>query len=393
MGCSNCHNMFGETEMNYEKESKINENKDFFHFPPEVIEPNKDIQNKKKVNVFDGINSINSQSVYSVNNNNNIKNDSQNKFQKKKPVKLPMSQNSKISLSSLGKNYRESNITGNSIINSNNNTPINQMTKEYEIKSNINSNININKNFNNGTNSNNNIYINMNNNQNNNMDNNNSNRPSKNSIIFKKTVYLENNDSNYDDTNKYPYNPFSNQTIQLAPSDDYSKYIFSQINKVREDPQSFIPQITEAKKYIKIDNQNHIFFKKDRTKIFLNKGIQAFDEAISSLSQCNPMKPLIYDSNIVVPPPEEEMDLRDSEYIKVKVKIIEGTGKKINSFWKERSRSPEFTFLFMVIDDNSIQTGLKRKDIMDDKMKYIGISSVEINKNFGCYITLSKGSH
>ena len=42
----------------------------------------------------------------------------------------------------------------------------------------------------------------------------------------------------------------------------------------------------------------------------------------------------------------------------------------------------------MIVDDSGIKSGMKRKDILNPKMKFIGISSVEINKNFVCYITL-----
>ena len=43
----------------------------------------------------------------------------------------------------------------------------------------------------------------------------------------------------------------------------------------------------------------------------------------------------------------------------------------------------------MIADDNGAKSGKRRNDILDPNMKYIGISSVEINENFVCYITLS----
>ena len=43
----------------------------------------------------------------------------------------------------------------------------------------------------------------------------------------------------------------------------------------------------------------------------------------------------------------------------------------------------------MIADDNGVKSGKKRKDILNPRMRYIGISSVAINKNFVCYITLS----
>ena len=43
----------------------------------------------------------------------------------------------------------------------------------------------------------------------------------------------------------------------------------------------------------------------------------------------------------------------------------------------------------MIVDDNHIKRGDKRKDILDPKMKYIGINSGTMGKSFVCYTVLS----
>ena len=43
----------------------------------------------------------------------------------------------------------------------------------------------------------------------------------------------------------------------------------------------------------------------------------------------------------------------------------------------------------MIVDDNGTRSGMRRRDILNPKMKYIGISSAEIKGKFVCYITLS----
>ena len=45
--------------------------------------------------------------------------------------------------------------------------------------------------------------------------------------------------------------------------------------------------------------------------------------------------------------------------------------------------------IIKLINDNYIQKGLKRKDLINPEYIYIGISSIEINDKFACYITLS----
>ena len=65
------------------------------------------------------------------------------------------------------------------------------------------------------------------------------------------------------------------------------------------------------------------------------------------------------------------------------------SGINIKSFWRDVINDPEISFLLMIVDDNGPKSGMRRKDILNPEMKYIGISSVEINKSFVCYITLS----
>ena len=40
---------------------------------------------------------------------------------------------------------------------------------------------------------------------------------------------------------------------------------------------------------------------------------------------------------------------------------LQKNGNHISSFWKEKIKDPEIAFLMMVIDDNQIKSGLKRK--------------------------------
>ena len=66
------------------------------------------------------------------------------------------------------------------------------------------------------------------------------------------------------------------------PEDKFSKYIFNQINSIREDPQSYIDIIRQSKRNIKLDKSG-IKIYKSSVKVALNKGEPAFDEAIEIL--------------------------------------------------------------------------------------------------------------
>ena len=64
-------------------------------------------------------------------------------------------------------------------------------------------------------------------------------------------------------------------------------------------------------------------------------------------------------------------------------------GIMIKSFWRDVIKDPELSFLMMIVDDIGEKSGMRRRDLLDPNMKYIGISSVDINGCFVCYFTLS----
>ena len=181
-----------------------------------------------------------------------------------------------------------------------------------------------------------------------------------------------------------------NDNADLSPDDNYSKYIFTQINKIRTDPQSIIGIIEDAKDHIIQDKYGRIIYDRD-LKIALTKGQYAFDETIEFLKRQKPMESLEYKPIITIKPPSEESDVLDKNYMKKEVKKMMKSGISIKSYWRDVVRDPEISFILMIADDNGAKSGKRRNDILDPNMKYIGISSVEINDSFACYIILSTG--
>ena len=173
------------------------------------------------------------------------------------------------------------------------------------------------------------------------------------------------------------------------PKDDFSKYIFEQINKLRKDPKSLIPIIEESKKNITIDKNDRLIYK-SKVKVALSKGETNFDEAISFLEKTEPMDELKFNSKMCIPVPTNEKDIKDKNYFKDKVEEIINNNISINTYWRDIIKDPETCFILMVVDDTGSKSGMKRKDLLDPKKKYIGISSVMIGKSFCCYMTLSE---
>ena len=172
------------------------------------------------------------------------------------------------------------------------------------------------------------------------------------------------------------------------PQDEFSKYIYEHINKIRADPQSFIPNIEEAKRYITRNKNNKLIYKKN-IKVALSQGVLAFEEAISILKICKPMDKLIFLPNLVVKLPENEEDILDKNYFKNEIKKMKQNGIPIHSYWRDIIKEKVTSFLMMIIDDTGLKFGLKRKDILDPNMKYIGICSTNIGKYFVCFMTFS----
>ena len=174
----------------------------------------------------------------------------------------------------------------------------------------------------------------------------------------------------------------------LIPEDDFSKYIFEQINLIRTNPQSFIPIIEESKEKIVKDKNNRLIYK-SKVKVALSRGEEAFEESISILKKTKPMNKLVFNPYIVIPLPSKIEDIKDRTYLKSKVREIISKKVKITNYWKDIIKDPETSFILMVVDDTGQKQGMKRKDILNPKLKYIGICSTMIDKNFVCYMTFS----
>jgi hypothetical protein len=177
-------------------------------------------------------------------------------------------------------------------------------------------------------------------------------------------------------------------SITSLPVDNYSKYLLEQINQIRVNPQSFINVIRDAKANIKKDKYGRSVYQ-GKMKIYLPNGESAFNETIDFLKDLCAMDPLKYNSEITVMPPQNEHDIKDKEDLGRKVVEMVSGGINITSYWRDIIKDPEISFLLMIVDDNGPKSGMRRKDILNPEMKYIGISSVEINRSFVCYITLS----
>ena len=175
---------------------------------------------------------------------------------------------------------------------------------------------------------------------------------------------------------------------------DYPEKMLSLINKIRDDPVSYADIIEDSIQNIYEDQdkddetKTRIIYKK-KVKVALNRGEQAFREAAEELRNMNSLPPLEMKSDICVPLPEEEEEIKDSSYLREQVRILRAT-TNIDVFFKDLIKVPEVSALLMIVDDSSKNPGKKRQAVLNKDFKYIGISSKFIGKTFIAYFAFSK---
>jgi len=234
-------------------------------------------------------------------------------------------------------------------------------------------------------------YRNINNN--NNFTNNISNNSTNN--LFQYSTNQFSSFNNLNDIVEHNFNIRKKENIidfdtNILPEDDFSLYLFDEINKIRIDPKSYIHIIQSNKNKVITDKKNRLIFK-SKVKVALYQGIPIFDDAINSLQITQPMNKLIFNPHLCIELPKNEDEIKDRMYLKKKInEICENNNVIVKSYWRDIVKDPETSFILMIVDDcGTNNSGRKRADLLNPEMKFIGINSIMIGKYFACYIVLS----
>ena len=176
---------------------------------------------------------------------------------------------------------------------------------------------------------------------------------------------------------------------------NYPEKIIEIINIIRQDPVAYADIVLNSMKNIVEDNnkndptKNKIIYKK-KVKVALTKGKQAFLEAAEHLRNTEPLPPLEFVPEICIPLPENEDELKDSNFLKKKVLELRKEGINIDIFYKDLVKIPEVSALLMIVDDSEKNAGKKRMTLLDKDIKYIGVNSKFIGKTFIAYLSFVK---
>lgn len=201
--------------------------------------------------------------------------------------------------------------------------------------------------------------------------------------------HLMQNGNNYENNNENT--KISSNSKYL----NYSERIIELINSIRQDPMSYADIIENSIKYIVDDNnkddptKTRIIYK-HKVKVALNRGKDAFLEAADILRNIEPLCPLEFMSEMCIPLPETEDELKDPLFLKSQVKELKDEGISIEVYFKDLIKVPEVSALLMIVDDSYKNIGKKRNALLNKDFKYIGVNSKFIGKSFVAFLAFSK---
>jgi len=195
---------------------------------------------------------------------------------------------------------------------------------------------------------------------------------------------IENN--NYDDNND-----------EFLLNEKYANYpykIVELINNIREDPVGYADIVEQSIQNIVLEEDKedpsikHLIYKK-KIKVALTTGEKAFQEAIDYLRTLSPLPPLEFSQEKCIPLPNTEEELNNPSFLKSQVKVLREQ-TRIDVFYKDLIKIPEISGLLMIVDDTNKNAGKKRRALLSNELKYIGVSSKFIGKTFVAYFSFSK---
>ena len=188
---------------------------------------------------------------------------------------------------------------------------------------------------------------------------------------------------------------------EYLTKNEYNKRVFDLINKIRINPPEYSKVILDNIKNIIYethlmkneetgeDEDKRLCIFKKKVKVTLNKGEQSFQEAAKILEETSSMEKFKFKDNIVLPLPKNEEEILNHKFINNKAnEIMKKT--KINFYFQEYIKNPEVAVLMMIVDDNKNMNGTKRHNLLNPELKYIGINSTFIGRNFVAYFSFSK---
>ena len=167
---------------------------------------------------------------------------------------------------------------------------------------------------------------------------------------------------------------------------NYPKDVVELINKIRQNPKSFITDVEYAIPFIETYKNKLIY--NGNTRVYLNQGKKIFLEAIQCLNETKAMNDLSLNEEISIELPNEK-EVNDNDFFKNKI-LSQRKIKKIERYYREAIKDPYVGVLMMVVDDTNKNQGEKRKTILDPNLNKVGIKCKLYGNKFLAYLTFGK---
>ena len=167
---------------------------------------------------------------------------------------------------------------------------------------------------------------------------------------------------------------------------NYPKDVVELINKIRQNPKSFITDVENAIPFIETYKNKLIY--NGNTRVYLNQGKKIFLEAIQCLNETKAMNDLSLNEEISIELPNEK-EVNDKDFFKNKI-LSQRKIKKIERYYREAIKDPYVGVLMMVVDDTNKNQGEKRKTILDPNLNKVGIKCKLYGNKFLAYLTFGK---
>ena len=177
-----------------------------------------------------------------------------------------------------------------------------------------------------------------------------------------------------------------------------STAMLKQINKARTDPLSYISTVEKYKQYIKTkNNRSYLYINgKKGLNIKLYKGKEAFDNCINFLKIVAKRKkrltPLIMKEELKIPFPVNSKDnCVDRDFLRNVLQFKTEENKNefniIDFHYDIGYDDVEVSTMLQIVDDTN-SNYQRRRNIFNEKAKYVGITEGNISINIKCYYLL-----
>ena len=178
---------------------------------------------------------------------------------------------------------------------------------------------------------------------------------------------------------------------KLNERNSFIENMLKYINLARTKPMEFTQYIIDSIQYITQDAKKtkgtEYIFTKDKIKVGLLKGKDAFINAAEILVMQDSLPILELKQDLIIDIPEDKNQLASKVYIEDYLnKLLETLDYKLFGFHFDLGVTDPLTSVVLQIVDDNLMNGERRNNIFNPNYRYVGISKKRIGKLFCIYL-------